>query len=514
MLKKIVTFFLLITGIAQIIQAQPVYESDDFAGLNDSFFLSRINPLLIGQNNFDTTGANVTWDYSNLVPVSQRVSRFVSPIRTGFFAAFILSCNALCFNNCYANCLNGGGSQFICSGSCNFTCNTSCLTRWATRFDLAELASDSINLGIATINDVYNFYDKTQTALSQVAIGAKLSNFPIVLEFENPDRIYKFPLEFGSRDTSFSNYALRLDSVPGTGIPISLSYNHTQQRYNEIDGWGTLKTPFGEFQNVLRVKSEVFNQDSIIFQGDTIALNQFLPGQILPERVIEYKWFSADFGIPLLKVTAWVVGGNTIYNDLEFVDSLRCFDPFALFGYLPLPPIIGQTEDSVEVNFFSLSVNADSFTWDFGDPTSASNTGTGANPSHHFTTGGIFNVKLTSCNTACAVTVCNSITIPVFVINLSTTSTPSIMKHETGLRVFPSPFQDEITVFIRSQSNMKMNINLYDLSGKVLIESPGTPVNIGENTFKYQLRHLLPGIYVVSLTTDESRQFFKIIKTN
>lgn len=486
--------------------SQSVFRSNDFATLDDSFIVSKISMLDIPNYNYSDAGAGITWDYSSFNPVSQEYKRFTDPDYTGFRAAYIFSCNSLCYLGCYDNCVNSGGFPLICAGSCNFSCGTSCLNDWFTKFDLAELASDSINLIITTIEDVFNFYDITQSALSQVALGAKLSRFPIVLDFQSSDRIYKFPLQYGNADTSFSNYSLQLDSIPGSGIAISFLYNHRQQRYNHVEGWGTLKTPYGVFDSVIKLKAVITSQDTVFMEGTAIPLN------IISQSLVEYSWFSPEYGIPLLKVTARVLGGTTIYQSLEYIDSLRCFDPFAVFGYQPFPATINQGEDSVQVGFFSLSVNGDNFTWDFGDSASSENTATGSDAFHVYEEGGVYTVQLVTCNAACSSPICDTFSLPVLILDLSDdTATGIIMLPELDAAAYPNPFADKLLIHVKSGRDEKLKLDFYDVTGKPVYSI--APLYHSGHPVEADLSGLPAGVYLGEAKTGSNRKVFKLIKT-
>lgn len=495
--------------------AQPVFESDDFADINDSFLVSRISILDIPNFDYSVAGADTFWDFSGFVPVSQEYQRFVDPDRTGFRGPYILSCNALCYTSCYNDCVAGGGNGFICAGVCNIDCGGTCISNWVNKFDLAKLSSDSINLGITTIEDIYNFYDISQNHFSQVAVGAKLQGFPIIVDYQDPDRVHVFPLEYNDRDTSYSRFYIKIDSIPGTGIPIGINYRHGQQRYNHIEGWGTLVTPYGVFDSVLKVRSEVFNEDTVIFQNDTFTLGEFLPSQILPERVVEYKWYSPQFGIPLLEVSAWVVNGNLVYQDLKYIDSLRCFQPTALFGYLPLPAVLDGNDDSLEVNFYSLTINGDSLYWNFDDSTSAENTAIGTNPSHHYTEGGVFNVELVACNRACPDFICDTFSLPVLIIDLredDTTSVATIGDDGSNVVFYPNPFRDAVSARINSVAGQQMQMTLYDLAGRRLAVFFNERTTPGSRTINLDFSGVPDGMYVVEVKQGTATSFCKLVK--
>ena len=487
--------------------AQSIFSSSDFATLEDSFMVSSISLLSIPNFDYSATGDSVTWDFSGFVPVSQQLKSFTDPNRSGYAAAYLFSCNLNCNTNCYNNCISGGGNPLVCAGTCNISCGGVCFNNWRD-IDLAELSNDSIGLIITSLTNIFNFYSLSSSALSQVAIGARISNIPLVIDFQNPDRIYSFPIEYGKEDSSFSNYTLKLDSIPGFPVSFPFGYTRSQQRHNEVEGWGTLITPYGVFENVLKMKTIITTRDTVIIGNTTQPLN-------IAPQTIEYKWFSPDFGIPLLKVTASVIGGNMIYQDLEFIDSVRCFNPIAIFGYQPFPATITGTDTSIEVNFFSLSINGDNFTWDFGDPDSPHNSSTGSNTSHVFSSGGIYTVRLTTCNAACSSPICNTFSLPVLIIDLSSPDTSTSIFEIDGIEfsVHPNPFSESIRMNFSCVKSERINIAVYDLAGKPVSMIPENRYVPGKHAVELGLKKLPAGIYFAKVDTETSRHVFKLMKS-
>lgn len=84
------------------------------------------------------------------------------------------------------------------------------------------------------------------------------------------------PLPLTSSSTNSSAYSFNIQ-IPTLGY-----YGRQAVRNDEVDGWGTLITPFGTFQT-LRVRSE-------LVYTDTLAIDQLGFGFQLPERSeIEYQ---------------------------------------------------------------------------------------------------------------------------------------------------------------------------------------------------------------------------------
>jgi hypothetical protein len=142
------------------------------------------------------------------------------------------------------------------------------------------------------VTDVYNFYYNNSSDYHQSGFGAEINGIPVPTPYDPHDIIYKFPLEYGNVDSSFSGYEVEL--------PNFLFYGVNRKRVNEVDGWGALITPSGTY-TVLRLKSTISERDSVYL--DTLGFGY---GFDLPEQ-IEYKWLGQGEGVPLLQIN--VAGG-------------------------------------------------------------------------------------------------------------------------------------------------------------------------------------------------------------
>lgn len=511
MLRSMLRLLLLAATVlvSTTVWSQNTYFSTSFATAGDSFLVSNVSLFELGNKDFSPTGANYTWDYSGLNPFSQRMVNFVTPNSTGFLPSFLLTCTFNCANACMGPCVANGSNSTVCTAICNASCGTDCLGRWGSDFNLAELTADSINLGIATITQVYNLYKKENNGLYQNAIGARISNIPLVAQYDAPDRVYRFPMRYGDSTVSVSSYALKLDSIPGTGINFSFAYKHAQTRTNYVEGWGTVITPYATYDSVLKHKSIIHNRDSVTVLGNTITLDNFLPNEFIPDTIIEYSWFSRREGIPVLKVTAWLINGNEIYQKAEFRDTIRCFEPYAIFGYLPIPATLSNGDDSVEVNFYSLSFNANTFAWDFADTNSTTNTAQGQNPSHWYTQGGLYSVTLTVCNTGCVAGWCEDVTLPVLVIDNRTVGL-SQLPNDGDWSIGPNPFVNSLTMMYNGNAATSPQFMLTDIAGRQL-ELPEPTANGQQYTWQ-GLGHLPEGVYILHIHSGATRSAIRIVK--
>ncbi len=165
---------------------------------------------------------------------------------------------------------------------------------------------DIPSTGPAMVNfeDMYDYYRNTGSQYQQVGFGARLSGFPLSVRYGPIDTIYQFPLDHGDTDSSYSEYEL---SVPGYGV-----YKQEKVRMDTVDGYGTLKTPFGTFQ-ILRVKSTLYLTDSLALDSSGVDTSFQRPVQV------QYKWLAEGMGPPLLKITTQA----GLITRIEYQDSLR-----------------------------------------------------------------------------------------------------------------------------------------------------------------------------------------------
>ena len=254
-------FFLTCT----LSKAQITIRTADLPSAGDTFRVSIANNL--PGADYTLTGPNYTWDFSSLTAQSQRVDTFLSVASTS--AVFNVVFTDLFFNPYRSN---------IATGGADFT------------------------LGTVAVNDVYNFYYNSAASYAQTGFGATISGIPAPFAYSQKDLVYEFPLQFGDLDTSLASYDVDLSSI------IGLYFRVNRTRVNQVDGWGTLITPYGTHQ-VIRVKTTVTERDSVHIDSLGFGLN-------LPAVTnLEYKWLATGEGVPLLQANA---SGNGTVNQVLY----------------------------------------------------------------------------------------------------------------------------------------------------------------------------------------------------
>jgi hypothetical protein len=270
-MKKLLPILLIC--ISHYSNAQISLGSSDFESANDTFRVSIADPATLVD--LVTTGANTTWDFSTLVPQSQNVDSFLSVANTGaIYSIYFIN---IAFNTNRANIARSGGQIPVIPGS------------------------------PITLSDPFQFYYKNTSAYKQVGVGLTVSGIQTPIAFSSQDILYNFPVDFADQDSCNSAYSL---SVPSVG-----DYFAEQKRVNNVDGWGTLITPFGT-NSVLRVVTQLTGEDSIYVS--TLGFGLSIPRGLTKE----YKWLGVNQGIPLLQINTQVVGANEVVTAIRYRDNL------------------------------------------------------------------------------------------------------------------------------------------------------------------------------------------------
>ena len=133
----------------------------------------------------------------------------------------------------------------------------------------------------------------------------------ILMDYQHPVRydtietIFNFPLSYGDTDSSRAYY---LASIPSLG-----TYGQWIRREYEVDGWGSLQTPFQTY-DVIRVRTT-------IKQRDTLYVDQFQFGTAFDQPDITLlQWFSLNEGFPVLEVS---FQGGISNSNMVFLDQLH-----------------------------------------------------------------------------------------------------------------------------------------------------------------------------------------------
>lgn len=253
------TLFLSIIASAQI-----SISSSDMPINGDTLRFS--NVLTTTQIDFLSTGANYNWNFSDLEPESQGLDEYKLASSVNFAYGLLFGINAY-------------GVKII----------------------------ESIGTGQFQFEDVYDFFNNNSSRFRAEGRGLTFQGLPIPSNYSDEDEIYQFPLNFGDRDSS--TFKVKFS------VPSLLDLYQYGYRINEVDGWGSITTPFGTF-DAIRVKS-------IIYRTDSVVLSQLPIPIAIPSVNYEYKWLAKNQHLPILQVNLTEAQGTSQISQIKYRDSYR-----------------------------------------------------------------------------------------------------------------------------------------------------------------------------------------------
>ena len=275
MIKHLLFFTLGIISLA--LQSQISITSVNMPVSGDTGRYS--NASLSSVGDYTTTGANHNWDFSTLDSTGQGM-RFFQPSSATPYAFYF-------FPPKY-------GEKTL---------------------DTVPIPSfPGITIPIS-ITNIYSFYKKNgTTSFNAEGLGLTLSGIPIgtTAQGNNDDELYFFPLNYLDHDSSTFNF-----STP-TFSAIPFTYKKHGYRITDVDGWGTITTPYGT-EACLRVVTTQYSIDTIKISALPAPFNKFG----FPNYVRSYQWLTLTEKIPYLEVSGNVIGGNFTATQARYRDKLR-----------------------------------------------------------------------------------------------------------------------------------------------------------------------------------------------
>jgi len=256
-IKEILLLLVALLVFQQGLLSQITINQSDMPSQGDTIRTS--TGLNLDFTDIAETGENFTWDFSQLLPVSQTVDTFIAPSLTPIFywPFFLLNSN------------------------------------------LASPVIGDLPIPNLPLSDVFAFYNNSSSNYKDMGFAATLGGIPLPFKYDSPDILYDFPMNYGNADSSESGYGF---GVPGIGYILS-----ERKRVNYVDGWGTLITPFGTF--------EVLRQQSIVTEYDSIFIDSLNFGAPITRNYTEYKWLAKGMKIPVLQITDNLGGMVAVYID-------------------------------------------------------------------------------------------------------------------------------------------------------------------------------------------------------
>ncbi|WP_313214456.1 T9SS type A sorting domain-containing protein [Soonwooa sp.] len=281
-MKKIYTV-LLMALLQSSVVAQVTYTFADYANAGDQadYFLGNVSTSI----NFDLSGPNHQWNFSSIQNRSGKSVSYVDPNTTGYK-------NLWCLSEGFVN-----------------DCDTEFNNNYSTAIQLIEAPYTA---GPNTVlENVYAHFNKTSTDFKLKMIGVKGvsfgTTFNMVLNYQQPDLMYKFPMNYNDAYTENFSYS---GNVQPQGFNLQVSGVGT--RSNTVDGFGDLTIADQAFSNVLRLKT---------VSDQVLTTTQNGINQQRNVKLINYQWFSPNFKYPVLDVTAVETNAGISTTEIRYLEN-------------------------------------------------------------------------------------------------------------------------------------------------------------------------------------------------
>jgi len=230
--------------------------------------------------------------------------------------------------------------------------------------------------------------------------------------------------------------------------------------------------------------------------------------QTYVELIIEHPEGKDD----LYKSFQWASGSTTpmikVFNsgsfDATVWDSIGCkWKSNVLVMKLqnaPIADIAPVTDTTLIVDFRSVSINASTHSWNFGDATAVSNE---IDPTHTFAQAGFYTISLTV-DPEGNLDICNPDTDTEIIEVFDTTffSVPEMDKIVADFNVYPNPTDRFVNVSASVVDQTDVEIEVFTVEGK-LVYSQTQDAVFGKYSAKLDLSDLPMGVYLLKMTTNK-----------
>ncbi len=224
------------------LNAQITISSSSMPASGDTLRYSTAAPLNI-DSTWMTRGGNQNWDFSTLTPITQGLFEYKSANKTPYAFYFF--------------------------------------------GQIGQKTADSLGGGPFLFKNIYSFYTKSTSVFKTEGLGYSYSGIPLASKYTDEDEIYQFPLEYNDSDVSTFRFVF---SIPGQNL---FSFVQAGTRTNVVDAWGSIKTPYKTYSDVIRVMTLVDEVDTLVSQFTKFPIAR---------KQLSYKFLATSEKIPVLEV--------------------------------------------------------------------------------------------------------------------------------------------------------------------------------------------------------------------
>lgn len=271
--------FLIVILLSNQVIAQITIDANDFINGSDTVLVSAVSNY---QNiNYQTSGANSVWDFTNVIIDSQRVDTYGAVSSAGLLYQ-------LTFNNQFLA-PDYRASYFLPAGE-------------------GLLPTGILPI---TIENPVIFEKISNAAFERVGLGLEIGGIGLPIQADPIDIVFKFPMNY--QDSWTDTSGLFADLNPA----FDATFKRQQIRSLSVDGYGTISTAYGTF-DCIRVKTDIIYNDSILFDLFGTGATWF-PVPTAAET--QYRWIAKNQKIPVMTIDLSNGFGGTQITKVEFRDS-------------------------------------------------------------------------------------------------------------------------------------------------------------------------------------------------
>lgn len=262
--------------------AQPTIDQNDFFEAEDT---ARVSEAMDNTIDFSSTGPNSVWDFSQLTANSQRLEK-----------AYSISSGGVLINLHFGP---GASPAYVSS--------------YYRPFDGIPFEDFGSFLPV-NIEDINRIIKKNADSLVYTGYSFKVDGQQLGFKSDTIETGYKFPLNYG--DTYNSRGYTYMDFNPIFNA-IFIIY---RQRYSEVDGHGTLITPYNTF-NTIRVHHTINEQDSLY--AEVQGFGTWVP---IERTTHQYEWWAKDEMRPVMMIQTEEVNGSENVTSITYRDEYLGLD--------------------------------------------------------------------------------------------------------------------------------------------------------------------------------------------
>ena len=165
-------------------------------------------------------------------------------------------------------------------------------------------------------------------------------------------------------------------------------------------------------------------------------------------------------------------------------------EPAASFNYI---------FNSSNVEFSNTSLNATSYSWNFGDSTALS---TETNPTYNYQSNGSYTVELIATSESCGA--------DTFSVQLDYTLGIGSINGTDRIQLYPNPTNGYVTLSFNSLQQQTFEVRIADASGR-LLQTEALTNHIGKFSRAYDLSDKAQGVYIFTVSSEMGSVNFRVV---